>query len=103
MKLVSVCVGKTRIQNIHGESVKTAYIKKPVVGQIAVEENGLANNEVAVHTDAIYAFAEENYQYWGDQLNVNSEKFTPGFFAENLIISQLDEKKIMCRGCYSYW
>ncbi|WP_150466919.1 MOSC domain-containing protein [Francisella sp. SYW-9] len=94
MELVNICVGKTRIQNINGESVRTAYIKEPINGPIAVEKNGLANNEVAEHADAIYAFAEENYQYWADQLNVSSKKFTPGFFAENLIISQLDEKNL---------
>lgn len=79
MKLINVCVGKTRQQDIRGYSVKTAYVKEPIVGSIAVENDGLANNEVAVHTDAIYAFSEENYSYWSEQLNVDSEKFPQVF------------------------
>ena len=91
MKLINVCIGKTQELDIHGQSVKTAYLKTPMTGPVRINEHGIEGNEVAVHTDAVYAIAPEHYQFWADWLDVKFEGWSPGFFAENLSIAGLDE------------
>jgi len=94
MKLTKIFIGKTKDIDIRGHSVKTAYLKEPVDGPIQVNEDGLEGNEVAVHTDAIYAIAEEHYTYWSDQLGEDSCDWSPGIFSENFLISGLTEEQL---------
>ena len=94
MKLEAVCLGKTATINIRGHDVKTAYRKSPVDTPVDITRDGLAGNEVAVHLDAIYAIAAENYGYWSKELGVDPEGWPPGTFAENLTISGLPESEL---------
>ena len=82
---------KTKEQNIRGQAVKTAFLKSCVSGPIRIDRSGIEGNDVAVHTDAVYAIAQEHYQYWANKLGADSKDWPPGFFAENLMISKLDE------------
>lgn len=91
MKLIDICIGKTQELDIHGQPVKTAYLKHRVTGPILLNERGIEGNEVAVHTDAVYAIAPEHYKYWAARLDAKAENWAPGFFAENLSIAGLDE------------
>ena len=94
MKVIHVCVGKTKEQNIRGQAVKTAFLKSCVSGPIRIDRSGIEGNDVAVHTDAVYAIAQEHYQYWANKLGADSKDWPPGFFAENLMISKLDEGQL---------
>lgn len=94
MKLLDICIGKTQELDINGQSVKTAYIKESISGLVRVNALGIEGNEVAVHTDAIYAFTQENYPYWADRLKVDQAQWSSGVFAENLLISGLQERDL---------
>ena len=94
MRLKNICAGKTQQQEIRGQSVTTAYIKTALTGAVEVTINGIAGNDVAVHTDDVYAIAEEHYSHWARRLKVSANAWAPGFFAENLTISGLNEKEL---------
>ena len=94
MKLIDICIGKTRELDIHGQPVKTAYLKHRVIGPIQLNEHGIEGNEVAVHTDAVYAIAPEHYKYWAERLDAKVENWAPGYFAENLSVAGLDEAQL---------
>ncbi|UYM14643.1 MOSC domain-containing protein [Endozoicomonas euniceicola] len=91
MKLLSVSTGKVRSLDIDGQRVKTAFLKEAVSGPVRVELNGIEGNEVAVHTDAIYAIAQEHYGYWAEKLGADSKSWPVGYLGENLTVSGLDE------------
>jgi len=94
MKLVSVCVGRTQNLRIRDQNVTTAFLKAPVEGPVRVSANGLEGNDVAVHTDAVYAIAEEHYGHWAEQLGRDVADWPHGFFGENLTIRGLDESQL---------
>lgn len=94
MKLTKIFTGKTKDIDIRGHSVTTAYLKEPVDGRIRVNKDGVEGNEVAVHTDAVYAITEEHYAYWVEQLGEDSCDWSPGIFAENFLISGLNEEQL---------
>lgn len=93
-QLVAVCVGKTKELEINGEMVTTAYLKSEANGPVQIHESGVEGNDVAVHTDHIYAFSETNYPYWAEFLGVDVETWDPGHFAENFLVAELAEKNI---------
>jgi ferredoxin-NADP reductase/MOSC domain-containing protein YiiM len=91
LRLISVNVGAASTVDINGQPVRTAYLKQPVAGRARVTRAGLEGNEVAVHTDAVYAFAHEQYARWAQELGADAAQWMPGHFAENLTIAGLDE------------
>ena len=91
MKLLSVSTGKVRSLDIDGQMVRTAFLKEAVSGPVKVGLNGIEGNEVAVHTDAIYAIAQEHYGYWAEKLGADSKSWPVGYLGENLTVSGLDE------------
>ena len=93
MELKHICIGKTRELDIRGQKVRTAFIKEAASAPVQVNEQGLEGNDVAVHTDAVYAIAPEHYDYWAEQLDADVNDWSPGFFAENLSIAGLDESR----------
>jgi uncharacterized protein len=97
MRLRSVNVGRTQSHEINGQAVQTAYLKQPVAGPVRVTREGIEGNDVAQHTDAVYAFAEETYEYWAGLLGADREAWPPGYFGENLTIAGLDEHNL-CLG-----
>ena len=94
MKLIDICVGKTQELDISGQAIKTAYLKEAVSGPVQVNAFGIAGNDVAVHTDAVYAFSQEDYGYWADRLGADPEEWSSGLFAENLLVSGLSEQEL---------
>jgi ferredoxin-NADP reductase/MOSC domain-containing protein YiiM len=94
MRLNSVNVGKATAVVINGQSVHTAYLKQPVQGRVRMTRDGPEGNEVAQHTDSVYAFAEENYAWWAAALGTDGSAWTPGHFGENLTIAGLDERAL---------
>ena len=94
MKLASVCVGRTQNLRIRDQNVTTAFLKSAVAGPVRVRSDGLEGNDVAVHTDAVYAIAEEHYGYWASRLGQDIADWPHGHFGENLTISGLDESQL---------
>ena len=94
MKVTDICIGKTTTVKIRGQEMTTAYLKQAIDGPATVTANGIEGNEIAVHTDAIYAFSKQNYSYWSERLNTDSAEWKPGFFAENLLVDSLPEQSL---------
>lgn len=91
MEIKHICLGKTRILKIDNQDVTTAILKEGVNTPVRITHQGLEGNEVAVHTDPVYALAAEAYPYWAAELGENLDNWPPGFFGENLLVSGLDE------------
>jgi uncharacterized protein len=94
MELLHICVGRTKVHTINNHSVATAYLKEPVTGPWRIATDGLEGNEVAVHTDAVYAFALDSYEFWAKKLGRQRDEWPPGAFAENLTFDTLDEREL---------
>jgi ferredoxin-NADP reductase/MOSC domain-containing protein YiiM len=94
MELEHVCVGRIREHRINDQPVTTAYLKTPVAGPWRIGLDGLEGNEVAVHTDPVYAYARDAYEYWAARLNARAADWGPGTFAENLTFATLDEASL---------
>jgi len=86
-RVVSVNVGRPRTVEWFGREVRSAIWKAPVEGPIAVRGvniDGDAQADLRVHggyDKAIYAYANEDYQWWSAQLGT---PLAAGTFGENL-------------------
>jgi MOSC domain-containing protein YiiM len=93
-RVVSVNVGSIREVAWHGTIVRTGIWKTPI-GARAVPVRGVnlvgddqADRRVHGGADkAVYAYAEEDYRYWGDEEGVRTQ---PGLFGENLTVRGTD-------------
>ncbi|MHA7261929.1 MOSC domain-containing protein [Arthrobacter sp. TMN-37] len=71
----------------------TAIDKRPVTGRVKVHPLGLSGDLQANRTDhggstkAVYAYAQEDAEYWGAELGRAVE---PGLFGENLRVAGID-------------
>ncbi len=89
----SVNVGTPREISWRGQTVRTAIWKDPVPGQVAVRGNHVDGDEQGnpeVHggyDQALYAYAAEDYEWWGGQLG---RALAPGTFGENLTVRGID-------------
>jgi MOSC domain-containing protein YiiM len=92
-KVVSVNAGEVRTVEWAGRSVTTGIFKSPVNGRRRLEGVNLVGDDQAdrrVHggpDKAIYAYAEEDYRWWSEQLG---RELGPGTFGENLTTAGLD-------------
>lgn len=88
MKVLGCNAGKVRTQRIDGEEVRTAYLKSPVAAPWTITAAGADGDEVAVHTNHLYAIDRESYGHWG---YASAED---GLFAENLTLDVLDQSAL---------
>jgi len=92
-QVVSVNVGQPRTVNWHDRDVTSAIWKQPVTGRRwfrGVNVDGDDQADRRVHggpTKAVYAYAAEDYAWWGATLSVDLE---PGTFGENLTVSGIE-------------
>ncbi len=90
MKILAVCTG--RAQPSDAKSGRTGYFKIPQSGQVEITESGLASDfigDLEHHggvDQAVYLFGETDRTDWENRLN---RSCPPGFFGENLLISDL--------------
>ena len=93
-EVVSVNVGLPRTVEHQGKAVTTAIWKRPVSGRVAVRGVNLDGDNQAdrsVHggvDKAVYAYAREDYQWWGGELG--AETLEAGTFGENLTVAGID-------------
>ena len=91
--VVSVNVGTPRGVRYRGNTVRTAIWKDPVAGRVKVgghkvEGDEQGNPEAHGGPDkAVYAYAAEDYEWWGSELG---EELGPGTFGENLTLRGID-------------
>ena len=91
--VVSVNVGTPREVGYRGNSVRTAIWKDPVAGSVRVgghqvEGDEQGNPEVHGGPDkAVYAYAAEDYEWWGAELG---RELGPATFGENLTLRGID-------------
>lgn len=90
-RVLAVCVVHAEL-DVPGKVGRTAIDKRPVPGRVAVRALGLDGDHVCdtehhggVH-QAVYAYAEEDAQRWGAELD---RDLPAGWFGENLRISGL--------------
>ncbi len=92
-RLLSVNVGRPRQFEYKGRAAESAIWKLPVEGRVLVRDNNVQGDEQAdgsVHggpDKAVYAYAQEDYEWWGEELGRQLE---PGEFGENLTTEGLD-------------
>jgi MOSC domain-containing protein YiiM len=91
--VVSVNTGRIVAASWAGRPQQTAILKRPVTGPVAVRHLGLDGDEIGdprfhggTHK-AVYAYAEEDYAFWTEQL---ARPVPVGTFAENLTTRGLD-------------
>jgi MOSC domain-containing protein YiiM len=91
--VVSVNVGTPREVPWRGQTVRTAIWKDPVAGRVKVrgvnvDGDDQGNREVHGGVDkALYAYAAEDYQWWGAELG---QELAPGTFGDNLTVRGID-------------
>lgn len=91
--VLSVNVGMPHDEEWAGRLRRTAIKKHPVTGPVAVRALGLDGDQVADTEDhggiyqAVYAFAQEDLDYWTEQLG---EQVAPAMFGENLTTVGID-------------
>ena len=92
-RVMTVNVGQPRTIDWHGRAVTTAIWKKPVDGRRHLRGFNIEGDDQAdrrVHggpSKAIYAYAAEDYTWWGTELATTLE---PGTFGDNLTVTGVD-------------
>jgi MOSC domain-containing protein YiiM len=98
MMLISVNVGRPRRLRAGGRVITTAIFKEPVTGPVWVRRHNLDGDRQAdrrVHggaDKAVYAYPFEHYAFWAHALG--RDDLSPGFFGENLTITDLPEDEV---------
>jgi MOSC domain-containing protein YiiM len=98
MKIVSVNVGQVRELHWNGHTMKSAIVKEPVSGSVAVRGvnlEGDTQQNRKVHGGpykAVYGYASEYYTHWKQQLPEVS--FPWGAFGENLTTEGLTDETL---------
>jgi len=96
--IISVQVG--RVALLSARQVPSAFVKRPISGQVMVERLGLAGDQQAdlrVHggpDKAIYCYPSEHYSKWLAERPSVESLLVPGGFGENLTTRSLDEDQI---------
>jgi MOSC domain-containing protein YiiM len=92
-RVISVNVGRPVVESWAGSLGVTAIKKSSVTGPTRVEELGVEGDQVADTKhhggvyQAVYAFAREDLDLWGDRLG---RRLPDGMFGENLTTSGID-------------
>ena len=94
--IVSVQVG--RVAPLGRRQVPSAFVKRPIAGQVMVKRLGLVGDQQAdlrVHggpDKAIYCYPIEHYVKWLAERPSAEALLVPGGFGENLTTRGLDEE-----------
>ena len=92
-QIVSVNVGRPRDIVVDGRPVRTSIWKDPVAGRVAVRGVNVSGDDQSDRRahggdrKAVYAYAREELDWWGDRLGA---ALAPGTFGGNLTTEGLD-------------
>jgi MOSC domain-containing protein YiiM len=90
-----VCTGRTRTHTHDGRPWRTAYIKSPVLGEVALEPLGLAGDQQADRKHhggldkALCVYPVDHYTHWEERLD---RELGSAPFGENIAIVGLTEE-----------
>ena len=93
MELISVNLGRERIQQRRGRAEKTGIFKLPTPGAVNITKLGLEGDVIVSKKhhggpdQAVYVYGDTDYAWWAQELG---REITPGTFGENLTISELE-------------
>lgn len=102
-RIVSVQVGTSRFLRVGERTLRSAILKQPVDGPVAVGPLGLAGdeqNDLSVHgglSKAVYALPHQHLAWWSArrrQASLLDETFEPGQLGENLALEGVDEQTV---------
>jgi MOSC domain-containing protein YiiM len=103
MEVVSVQIGKARILEHRGRTVRTGIFKEPVLFRVRATRLGLDGDVQAdrrVHGGpemAVYAYDLSGYAHWRGQLGV---ELPHGQFGENLTVDGMPETEVRIDDVY---
>ena len=92
-RVISVNAGRPREVVADGKTVRTSIWKDPVAGRVAVRGVNVGGDDQSdrsvhgVDRKAVYAYAREDLDWWGDRLGT---RLPPGTFGENLTTQGVD-------------
>lgn len=92
-EIASVNIGTIREVEHNGRLITTGIFKTPTTETQTVADNHIGNDQQADPQNhggphkAVYAYAEEDYAWWAEQLDT---ELTPAFFGENLTVRGID-------------
>ena len=102
-RLLSISIGKPKSYTDEQGTWETAFFKEIVEGPIFLGELGLTGDSVANTKhhggpeQAVLIYSAENYPRWQTELG---REFPYGGFAENLIVSELNETTVFIGDIY---
>ena len=86
-KVVAVSVASPRWQEMYGRQVFSSIVREPAEGALQFTPGGPEGNETAVHTEEVFAFFAEHYDYWAEELAVNRATWGDCHWGENLMLA----------------
>jgi MOSC domain-containing protein YiiM len=95
MRVLSICIGRPREVQSHGQTVLTSIVKSPVNGPVIVKTlnlDGDQQSDLTVHggvKKAVYVYPSEHYAFWREELPGVALPW--GAFGENLTTAGLLE------------
>ena len=97
MQVLSLNISAVRKVQHNGRAVFTGIYKTPVAGPVMARALGLEGDGQAEDCHggvdmAVYAFTQENYDYWARELTRSD--LHPGKFGENLTVSGMPESDV---------
>jgi MOSC domain-containing protein YiiM len=93
MKLISINIGKERIQQRKDYVETTGIYKLPVNGPVEIKSLGIEGDAICDTKNhggadqALYIYGGTDYAWWSKEIG---QKLAPGTFGENLTVSELE-------------
>lgn len=73
--------------------ITSSIVKTLAQGPVLFSKSGPEGDQPSNHTNAVYAFSDEDYAYWNEQLKPETA-WANGFLGENLTLSGIDQSQL---------
>lgn len=93
-RVLAVSSSQPRWIDMNGVKVWTSLVRDESPVPLHFGEEGPEGNALALHTEKIYAFPQENYAYWGGKLGLDHSQWPACFWGENLMVEGLSEESV---------
>lgn len=93
-RVLAVSTSKPRWINMNGVEILTSLVRDESPVPLYFGAEGPQDNQLALHTEKIYAFPRENYAYWGNELGLDHTSWPNCFWGENLMVEGLSEEHV---------
>lgn len=89
--VLAVSTSSPRWIDMNGTQTLTSLLRDPQDGPLHFGPDGPEGNEMAVHTERVYAFPIERYDFWAKELGLDREAWPHCFWGENITLTNLNE------------